>query len=170
MTTIQKLPVLGTPVAVVDYTSAIAECQRLAREPRPAAVAASNTHIISLARHTSAFGETMRRFDLVLPDGMPLRWALNAQGADLKDRVYGPYFMQRLVAATPAPWKHFLFGGTPETLDALATQLKKSTPGLDIVGRLSPPFRDWTEADEAAFAKTIADSRADFIWVALGGN
>ena len=167
---IQKLPVLGTPVAVVDYTSAIAECQRLAREPRPAAVAASNTHIISLARHTPAFGETMRHFDLVLPDGMPLRWALNAQGADLKDRVYGPYFMQRLVAATPAPWRHFLFGGTSETLNALATQLKKSTPALDIVGTLSPPFRDWTEAEEAVFAKTIADSRADFIWVALGGE
>jgi UDP-N-acetyl-D-mannosaminuronic acid transferase (WecB/TagA/CpsF family) len=49
---IQKLPVLGTPVAVVDYSSAIAECQRLAREPRPAAVAASNTHIISLAHPT----------------------------------------------------------------------------------------------------------------------
>ncbi|MFY8268563.1 MAG: WecB/TagA/CpsF family glycosyltransferase, partial [Terrimicrobiaceae bacterium] len=168
--TIQKLPVLGTPVAVVDYTSAIAECQRLAREPRPAAVAASNTHIISLARHTPAFGDTMRRFDLVLPDGMPLRWMLNAQGARLHDRVYGPYFMQRLLAATPAPWKHFLFGGTAGTLHTLSEKLKKSNPGLDIVGTLCPPFRKWTEEEESAFALTISESGADFIWVALGGE
>ncbi|MEX1110623.1 MAG: WecB/TagA/CpsF family glycosyltransferase, partial [Chthoniobacterales bacterium] len=103
----RQIPILGTPVAVVDYDSAMAATLRLAREGRPASVAASNTHIISLARHKSDFGETMRKFDLVLPDGMPLRWSLNARGAQLKDRVYGPYFMEKMIRATPRPWRHF---------------------------------------------------------------
>ncbi len=166
----RKIPVLGTPVAVVDYDSAVEEACRLARCPRPAAVAASNTHIISLARHKRDFGAVMWKFDLVLPDGMPLRWALNARGAGLQDRVYGPYFMERLVRATPRPWRHFLFGGTPETLEALCAQLRRIQPDVEIAGTFSPPFRKWTAADEDEFAARIDAAGADFIWVALGGE
>jgi len=165
-----KIPVLGTPVAVVDYDAAVNAAMDLARQPRPGAVAASNTHIVALARQKPDFGDVMRQFDLVLPDGMPLRWALNAKGAGLTDRVYGPYFMERLVRATPRPWKHFLFGGTQATLDALVARLRELQPGVDIVGTLSPPFREWTEADEASFAAEIAAAEPDFVWVALGGE
>jgi exopolysaccharide biosynthesis WecB/TagA/CpsF family protein len=112
----------------------------------------------------------MRRFDLVLPDGMPLRWSLNARGAKLTDRVYGPYFMEKMIRATPRPWRHFLFGGTEETLRDLATHLREIQPDLEIAGTLSPPFRAWNETDEAEFARIIAESKADFIWVALGGE
>ena len=166
----RKISILGTPVAVVDYESAIEESCRLAGAARPAAVAASNTHIISLARHRPDFGEVMRRFDLVLPDGMPLRWSLNARGAKLTDRVYGPYFMEKMIRATPRPWRHFLFGGTEETLRDLATHLREIQPDLEIAGTLSPSFRAWNETDEAEFARIITESKADFIWVALGGE
>lgn len=166
----RKIPILGTPVAVVDYELAIADCRRLAGEPRPAAVAASNTHIISLARHRRDFGEVMEKFDLVLPDGMPLRWSLNAQGAKLTDRVYGPYFMEKMIRATPRPWRHFLFGGTEETLAALSAHLREIQPDVEIVGTFSPPFRNWTETDEAEFARIISEATPDFIWVALGGE
>jgi N-acetylglucosaminyldiphosphoundecaprenol N-acetyl-beta-D-mannosaminyltransferase len=165
-----KIPVLGTPVAVVDYASAVAASMDLARQPRPAAVAASNTHIVALARQRPDFGRVMRQFDLVLPDGMPLRWALNARGAGLADRVYGPYFMEKLVRATPRPWKHFFFGGTRATLDALCARLREMQPDLLVAGTLSPPFRAWTENDEASFAAEIAAADPDFIWVALGGE
>jgi N-acetylglucosaminyldiphosphoundecaprenol N-acetyl-beta-D-mannosaminyltransferase len=166
----RKISILGTPVAVVDYESAIEESRRLAGAARPAAVAASNTHIISLARHRPDFGEVMRRFDLVLPDGMPLRWSLNARGAKLTDRVYGPYFMEKMIRATPRPWRHFLFGGTEETLRDLATHLREIQPDVEIAGTLSPPFRAWNETDEAEFARIIAESKPDFVWVALGGE
>jgi len=166
----RKITILGTPVAVVDYDAAIAESLRLAGEPKPAAVAASNTHIISLARHQRDFGAVMRKFDLILPDGMPLRWSLNARGAALKDRVYGPYFMEKMICATPRPWRHFFFGGTEQTLEALTTHLRAIQPGLEIAGALSPPFRTWTTDDEQAFAQTIAEAKPDFIWVALGGE
>jgi N-acetylglucosaminyldiphosphoundecaprenol N-acetyl-beta-D-mannosaminyltransferase len=166
----RKISILGTPVAVVDYESAIEESRRLAGEDRPASVAASNTHIIALARHRRDFGEVMRRFDLVLPDGMPLRWSLNAQGAKLPDRVYGPYFMEKMIRATPRPWRHFFFGGTEETLRDLTAHLREIQPEIEIAGTLSPPFRKWSGEDETEFARAIAESKADFIWVALGGE
>ena len=157
-------------MAVVDYDAAIGESTRLARSGRPAAVSASNTHIVSLARHKPDFGRVMRGFDLVLPDGMPLRWALNARGAGLHDRVYGPYFMEKMIRATPRPWRHFLFGGTEETLRGLQERLREIQPDIEIAGVLSPPFRAWNEADENAFASKISEAKSDFIWVALGGE
>lgn len=165
-----KIPILGTPVAVVDYDTAVEESKRLAGEARPAAVSASNTHIISLARQKPDFGAVMRGFDLVLPDGMPLRWSLNTRGAGLKDRVYGPYFMEKMIRSTPRPWRHFFFGGTEETLRELTAHLQEVQPDIDIAGTLSPPFRAWSEEDEKEFARVIGDARADFIWVALGGE
>jgi exopolysaccharide biosynthesis WecB/TagA/CpsF family protein len=101
---------------------------------------------------------------------MPLVWALNRKGAGLADRVYGPYFMREAIRTLGAPWRHFFFGGKTETLEKLQKKLLTLNPNLQIVGTLSPPFRPWTEEDEAGFARAIADAQPDFIWVALGGE
>jgi len=163
-------PILGTPVHCVDYQRALDEVIRLARNPRPASVSACNTHLIALARWKQPFQETMRRFDLVVPDGYPLVWKLNRRGAHLRDRVYGPYLMRYTLEHTPAPWRHFFFGGTPECLDRLVRSAQQIQPDIHIVGTLSPPFRAWEEQDEELFAAEIQKSGADFIWVALGGE
>ncbi|CAN5659229.1 hypothetical protein BH09VER1_BH09VER1_00320 [soil metagenome] len=166
----RKAKILGTSVNCVDYDAALKDTIALARSGQPAAVSACNTHLIALARTEPSFHRVMEKFDLVVPDGFPLVWRLNAQGAKLGDRVYGPYFMRHVLEGTPAPWKHFFFGGTPECLVRLVNAAKEFQPDIDISGVLSPPFRAWTEEDEEDFASRIQESEADFIWVALGGE
>ncbi len=166
----KTLKVLGTTVDCVTYESALARIKELAAAGRPAAVSACNTHLVSLARSDPSFHAVMERFDLVAPDGYPLIWSLNAQGAGLQDRVYGPYLMRYTLERTPAPWRHFFFGGTPECLERLVKTAQTLQPDIQIAGTLSPPFRTWTESDEDQFARIIQDSGADFIWVALGGE
>lgn len=162
--------VLGTSVDCVTYESALARITQLAGARRPTAVSACNTHLVALARSDRKFHAVMERFDLIAPDGYPLIWRLNAQGAGLRDRVYGPYLMRHTLQHTPAPWRHFFFGGTPQCLERLVAIAKNLQPEIQIAGTLSPPFRAWTEEDEAKFARTIRESEADFIWVALGGE
>jgi N-acetylglucosaminyldiphosphoundecaprenol N-acetyl-beta-D-mannosaminyltransferase len=162
--------VLGIPVHAVTYESALAQFARLARCGRPAAVTASNTHLISLGRHSKSFGDVLRSFDLVLPDGMPLIWSLRLAGYALPDRVYGPYFMRRALIAFPRPWRHFFFGGTEQTLAKLCIAARKLQPDIEIAGALSPPFGPWNDEQEAEFARAISESGADFIWIALGGE
>jgi len=162
--------ILGTEVHVVDYDSALKASLRMAKSGIPCAVAACNTHLIALGRHDPSFRAVMADFDLVVPDGYPLIWRLNAQGADLQDRVYGPYLMRHVLTKTPKPWKHYFFGGTSECLQRMVTAAKTLQPDIDIAGIHSPPFRAWTEEDEATFADGIRQSGADFIWVALGGE
>ena len=166
---LESISLLGTPVACATYASALERIKALAREGRPTAVCPSNTHILGEARHNADFARVIARFDLVLPDGMPVVWALNLRGAGLKDRVYGPYFMRHALRNTPRPWRHFFFGDSPECLAELRRVLAQLHPDIEIVGMLSPPFRPFTEADEVSFADTINRAAPDFVWVALPG-
>jgi len=170
MTGTETINILGTRVARVNYQSALEIIQELAREPRPTAVCPANTHILAEARHDPEFADVMSKFDVVLPDGMPVVWAMNCRGAGLPDRVYGPYFTKYVLERAPRPWRHFFFGDTEECLQALRTSAFKLQPNIEIAGAISPPFRAWTESDEAQFAEAINSSAPDFIWVALPGG
>jgi N-acetylglucosaminyldiphosphoundecaprenol N-acetyl-beta-D-mannosaminyltransferase len=157
-------------VACATYETALQAAKELARADKPAQICAANTHIVSQACHNPAFGRVIRSYDLLLPDGAPLLWALNLQGAGLKDRVYGPYFMRHALAHLGKPWRHFFFGGKETTLRQLAKAAQTLNPGIEIAGLYSPPYRPWTEEDEQEFARIIQNARPDFIWVALGGE
>lgn len=165
----QRIPVLGVPVACATYDSAREMIEQLATAGRPSAVCPANTHILGEARHNSQFRQVLDRFDLVLPDGMPVVWAINRLGAGLRDRVYGPYLMRHTLTKTPRPWRHFFFGDSEACLADLRSVAAQLQPQIDIVGAISPPFRPFTEADEQSFAEAINQASPDFIWVALPG-
>jgi N-acetylglucosaminyldiphosphoundecaprenol N-acetyl-beta-D-mannosaminyltransferase len=166
---LRSIKILGVPVAAVTYNSALDQIKILAKEPRPTAVCPANTHILAEARHNAEFAGTLAQFDLVLPDGMPIVWAVNRGGGNLKDRVYGPYFMRPALQNTPKPWRHFFFGDSEACLKDLRKVAKELQPEIEIVGSISPPFRPLTEADEQAFADEINRAQPDFVWVALPG-
>jgi N-acetylglucosaminyldiphosphoundecaprenol N-acetyl-beta-D-mannosaminyltransferase len=161
--------VLGTPVEVTDYERALSHVVNLAVKPRASLVAAANTHLVAEAAGNAGFAEVLRGFDLVLPDGMPLVWALRLDGHRIEDRVYGPYFMEHVLKNAPPPMKHCFFGGTTECLEKLQQRLRALRPELRIADAISPPFEKWDEATEAALIERINRAGADFIWVALGG-
>ena len=166
----KRVDVLGVSLMETDYVGGVKLLEELAQREKPGMVSACNTHLVALARQQPEFGKILEGFDLLLPDGMPLVWAMRVQGAKIKDRVYGPYLMQEALKKFPRPWKHFFFGGTERCLEELVVAARKIQPEVEVVGTLSPPFRIWTEKDEQKFADEIRASQADFIWVALGGG
>ena len=93
----RTVSVIGLPVAATTYAGAVEwMLEHAANADRAYAVEAANTHVAALSRHDPAFGETMARFDLIVPDGMPLVWAVNSHlppAEKLTDRVYGPTLM-----------------------------------------------------------------------------
>lgn len=166
----QRPQVLGIPVDAVDYESSLAHCLTYLDSEKPIAVTAANTHLIALARHDASFADVMKSFDLVLPDGMPLVWALRRQGIALDDRVYGPYFMRHVLRQAPVSCRHFFFGGTNKTLKALRGAITELRPEIQIAGMVSPPFRTWSDDDLAEFATAINSAKPDFVWICLGGE
>ena len=161
-------PVLGVPLTATDYEGAVA-LTRSWVDPRPRAVyavAAANTHVVALSRSDRSFAEALARFDLVVPDGMPLIWAMNRRGAGLRDRVYGPTLMLHALAQPCV--SHFLLGGTEELLECLETRLRGRFPDLVLAGHHAPPFGEWPEGENERIFQKIAASGAQYIWVGLG--
>ena len=171
MTTI---PVIGLPLAVTDYAGAVAWIlDRAVLADRAYAVEAANTHVAALARHDASFGETMRRFDLICPDGMPLVWALNSRlsaGEKLTNRVYGPTLMLETLRATSerGEFRHFLLGSRDSTLAHLTRSFGERFPGVTIAGTHAPPFGEWPADEFERVCGKIRAARANLIWVGLG--
>ena len=162
----ETVPVLGIPLAVTDYARAVALTLAWTQEPRVRAVAAANTHVITLGRHDREFGTALAQFDLIVPDGMPLIWAMNRRGAALSDRVYGPTLMLHALAQPGV--SHFLLGGSEALLERLTARLQERFPGIHLAGSYSPPFGEWPEGEDARIFQKIAASGARYIWVGLG--
>lgn len=169
------IPIIGLPVAATTYAGAVGWILEHALDTdRTYAVEAANTHVAALARTDKQFGEAMRQFDLICPDGMPLVWALNSQlGADekLTDRVYGPTLMLETLKATngrETEFSHFLLGGKQSTLDKLTRKFADQFPGVDIAGTHSPPFGEWPGGEFEVITEKILNSGANLIWVGLG--
>ena len=163
--------VLGTALAITDYDGAVAHAMEHAGERAHAfLIAAANTHLVTLARRDAQFRAAIDAFDLVLPDGMPLVWVMNRRLATpLRDRVYGPTFMLRCLAATQGDeWKHMFIGGTDELLAALREELLAHFPKLQIAALRSPPFGEWSAADDTRILAEIGNSGAHFVWIGLG--
>lgn len=173
--TIQTGEVLGCQLAVTDYERAVAQTKIWAkRRDQAYLVAAANTHLVTLARHDLRFAKTMERFDLILPDGMPLIWCMNRRGTQLADRVYGPTFMLRCLEATADKTEnasHYFLGGSEELLASLTTKLQEKFPDLKIAGTYSPPFAPlgvWSAEEDQRMLDAIAKSNAEFVWIGLG--
>jgi len=109
---IQSIDLLGTPLLVTDYTGLSRQCVEWSRESRCVAMDFANTQIVTMRRRDHAFRELTSAYDCFPPDGMPLIWCLNAAGARLRDRVYGPTFMRKFLESAPKDATHYLLGGS----------------------------------------------------------
>ena len=171
---IQKYSVIGLPVAVTDYDTAIEWIKAAAEQgDRAYAVEAANTHVAALARHDKEFGNAMSKFDLICPDGMPLVWAINKkQGSknQLTDRVYGPTLMLKTIEQTQnqPEFRHFLLGGKESTLEKLNQRFQTDFPETKIAGSYSPPFGEWPEGEFEKICNLIRASKANLVWIGLG--
>lgn len=153
---------LGTPLVATSYDELIAHAHELARGGGTHAVDLTNTHIVTLRRHDPHFREITNGVDQFIPDGMPLVWCLNARGAGLRDRVYGPIFMRKCLEASPAPWTHYFLGGSHECVEALRG---KFSPPARIIGSRHGYF---SPDEESEIVDEINRLEPDFIWIGLG--
>ncbi len=165
-----KRNVLGVLVDATDYASATERIIAAAREGRPYAVTALAVHGVMTGVQDRAHEARLNSFDLVTPDGQPVRWALNLlHGAALADRVYGPTLTLKVVERAAAEGLPiYLYGSTQPTLDRLVPALREMFPALKIAGVEASKFRGAQPGEEVAIAERIKASGARLVLVGLG--
>jgi len=141
-----------------------------ARMRRHYAVTALAVHGVMTGVQDPAHNARLNSFDLVTPDGQPVRAALNLlYRAGLTDRVYGPELTLRVVRAAAAEGLPiYLYGSTQPTLDRLAPALEEMFPALKIAGAEPSKFRLSQPGEDAEIAERIKASGARIVLVGLG--
>jgi N-acetylglucosaminyldiphosphoundecaprenol N-acetyl-beta-D-mannosaminyltransferase len=139
---------------------------------RGVAVHFANAYNIALADSDPEYLSVLSRADIVFTDGTPVVWAgrrLHPQVAPRWTRVYGPDVMASVLATSTSQGpKHYLLGGSPETLDLLTQEIHRRWPQALIAGTESPPFRMPTVEELFARDERILESGATLVWVGLG--
>ena len=98
-----KRTVLGVHVDAVDVEAAVERIAFFARRRRSYAVTALAVHGVVEATKDPHLRAALRDFDLVVPDGQPVRWALNLlHSLDLPEKVPGPTIVDRLLEIAAA--------------------------------------------------------------------
>lgn len=140
---------------------------RWAAERESRSVVIANVHVLMMARDNPDYRPAVNGADLVVPDGMPLVWALRQRGL-AAERVVGADLTIRLCAmAAEHRMPVFFYGSTPDVLARLAGELRQRWPDLRVE-TYSPPFRPLTPEEDAAIVERINASRAGLVFVGLG--
>jgi exopolysaccharide biosynthesis WecB/TagA/CpsF family protein len=165
-----KRNVLGVLVDATDYEGATDAVMAAAREHRPLAVTALAVHGVMSGVHDPAYAARLNSFDVVTPDGQPVRWALNLlHGVGLRDRVYGPRLTLSVLRRCAAEGLAvYLYGSTPSTLDRLRGRLLVRLPHLVVAGSEPSKFRESHPGEAAEIADRIRACGARVVLVGLG--
>lgn len=105
---------------------------------------------------------------LVTPDGMPLVWLVRHHGHRQAGRVYGPDLMLALCEHSLVHgYRHYFYGGEVGVAAQLADTLCSRSPGLQVAGTYTPPFRELCPAEDDDVVKQINATQPDIVWVCL---
>lgn len=165
-----KKNVIGILIDAVDYEGTVEGIFKACQERRGFAVSALAVHGLMTGVLDSEQKFRLNHFDLLVPDGQPVRWVLNwIYDANLADRVYGPNLTLRVCARAAAEGESiYLYGGDTEILSALSRSLEQKCPGIKIAGAEPSKFRRLKPEEKVELTDRIVSSGASITLVGLG--
>jgi exopolysaccharide biosynthesis WecB/TagA/CpsF family protein len=167
----RRYDLMGVAVSATNYQETLDRLFEAAHKNASAIASFHAAHAIVCASSDKELGRRVNSFNIVAPDGQPVRWALNAlYNTRMKERVYGPETMRRVCErATREALPIYLYGGAnQEVLDKLIAELEHHFPGIRVAGAESPPFRPLSPEEDAAVIERINGSGARFVFIGLG--
>lgn len=165
-----KFNILGVNVNAIDYDAAVSRIIVMAQNEQPMAISALAVHGVMTGVMDNFHRYRLNQFDLVTPDGQPVRWALNLlHKTKLPDRVYGPTLTLKVCEqAAHEGLPLYLYGSKPEVIQRFAERLSIHFPELQIAGMQPSLFRKVTEHEKEDIAQRIRSSGAKITLVGLG--
>ena len=165
-----KVNLLGVQICAVDYEAAVERIVTAALQRQPLGVSALAVHGVMTGVGDREHCYRLNQLELVVPDGQPVRWAMNLlHGTRLSDRVYGPNLMVKVcLAAAERKLPIFLFGSNQATLETLVNELTLKFPGLQIAGTRASVFRKLNDEERQTLIAEIKNSGAKITMVGIG--
>lgn len=166
----EKHLIMGVPVTAATYAQVVDCVIAAARNRAPYLVTALAVHGTVEASRSVIMRAAVEHFDIVAPDGQPVRIALNLlHGTGLNDRVYGPTLMLQICArAAVEGIGIYLYGSTRQTVLQLKQSLEARFPKLKVLGVEPSVFRRLTNTESCELGERIRASGARIVFIGLG--
>jgi N-acetylglucosaminyldiphosphoundecaprenol N-acetyl-beta-D-mannosaminyltransferase len=159
----------GVAVDDVLMQEALQVIEKMIEEGGMHQVATANVDYLVHATKDSEYRHILCMCDLVVADGMPIVWTSRLFGIPLRERVTGADMVPELVRLSGRKgYTIFLLGATPEVAEKAERQMKTMSPGVRVVGRMSPPVRPLKDFDNEPILSAIEEARPDILLVAFG--
>jgi N-acetylglucosaminyldiphosphoundecaprenol N-acetyl-beta-D-mannosaminyltransferase len=160
--------VLGVKVSAVNMADALRIADDIILRSSPSYICLTGVHGVMEAQDSADLMSALNHAAINLPDGMPMTWVGHLQGHRQMDRVFGPDFMIEMCRlSVERKHRHFLYGGEAGVVEELKLALEKKSPGVQIVGTFTPPFRDLTADEMSGLKEELAQCRADVLWIGI---
>lgn len=165
----ETIDILGVHVAVTDLQRTCQSIEQWIGDRRKTYICISPVSTITDCQGNAEYRKIINNAGMATPDGMPLVWIGKLRGKKNIERTYGPDLMLAFCALSQTKgYRHYFYGGGPQTNNRLIERLKNRFPGIRIVGNFAPSFMGVGELEsEDAFAR-INDADPDILWVGLG--
>lgn len=165
-----KLQLFTANYSITDYLRASETIISKARIRKSYGVSALAVHGLIETVKDRSFRNLVNKLDMIVPDGQPIRWALNSfYKAGLEDRVTGPILTKYVLArASEEKLSVYLYGSTAETLEKFIAFININYPGVSIAGIHADRFREATPEEDQADIDKINASGAHIVLVGRG--
>ncbi|SRR5690606_21600344 len=157
--------VLGVPVHAATMSEALDAIEAAIKERRRLQLGVVNAAKIVNMTKDRSLREDVLSSDLVLADGMSVVIASRVLGNPLPERITGIDLMHGILErGNRMGWRVFCLGATEEVSETVVRRIHELYPGVVIAGRRNGYF---SQSEEAEVARTIAESNADVLFVAI---
>ena len=162
-----RLRVAGISVDAVSHEDVLSAVRRAVRLGESLRIHTLNVDHVVVAHQRPSFKSVIESADLVVPDGMPIVWAMRAQGGKVA-RITGVDLSESLFFAEEG-FRIFLLGGE----DGVAAKVAERMAGLGVPAALvgiGCPTREELLSDSGCrdIVTVVNASGADVLLVALG--
>jgi N-acetylglucosaminyldiphosphoundecaprenol N-acetyl-beta-D-mannosaminyltransferase len=164
-----KVKLFDTWISTAAYQNYLEQILELAVARKSSYVCFANVHMLMEAYQKPEFNQVVNEADIACPDGRPLSILMKLQYKIKQERACGmDLFPHILQEAAKRKLSVFLYGTTPEVLNAVTQKATQEFPGLKIAGAYSPPFRQLTADEDQQVVEMINASGAQLVFVSLG--
>lgn len=166
----EKVSIFGVNYSVCDYHTAADAIIFSAQKNESFGVSALAVHGLIECVKDNHLREQVNLLDMVVPDGQPVKWAMNYfHKTKLNDTVRGyGLTLSVLEKANKSGLRLYLFGSKENTLAEFSSFLKQNYPNIIIVGTHPDRFREATIEEDLQDIQKINDSAANIVLVGRG--
>jgi N-acetylglucosaminyldiphosphoundecaprenol N-acetyl-beta-D-mannosaminyltransferase len=167
--TSDTVALFGLPITKVNMTEAVAKIEEYILSGRTHQIATANLDFARNALRDPYLHRIICGCSMVLPDGAPMLWASKMFSAPLEERVTGVDLIPELARLSQEKgYGIYLLGSTEENSLAAAQVLARLYPGVNIVGRYSPPVAPLQAMDHEEMIRRIRQARPQIVLVGFG--